>query len=439
MTRVSPSAWWGQGRRFVLLGAAPAILFVSAFFLGAYLPLPSMVLFALTSACLIAALTQAGARDQLAGLRFVVPIMALFGVVIGVGLWTLTRWTPGGVASLNTSATVLEMIRLCGLASLFVLGCIMGATAERARASIRGLLVLGGLYACASLLIFVSGGQIGHHPGRLLGGFYSANTAGTLLGVLSLLAAAMILRQLRRATRQSPARRIAELAPLMAIAGLFTACLLLTASRAALAATGVALVVLVVLEACQNRVSKRGLLALAAGFVAVVLILLATGNTLFVDRYQTSDIDAANRLILLQAHWRAFLTSPVFGFGLGSYPEVNNQILTPDNFGALSDTIVLHNTYLQWLEEAGVAGAVPMFLLIGWILGVTAWRAAGRRQNRTLLVGLLLASAVVLFHASVDVSLHSPTFTGLWSLLLGLGFALAQAPKDPRRSEVADA
>lgn len=430
------AAW----RRHVLIGTPVAILLVSAFFLGAYLPLPSLVLFALTSACLVAALTHSEVRAELAGIGSVIPVMVLFGAVIGAALWSLTPWTPGGAhplwawvdgagaTTLNTSATVLEIIRLLGLASLFVLGCVLGGSAERARTTIGVILVLGGVYACVSLLIFLGAGQIRHHDGRLLGGFYSANTAATLLGVLSVLAAAWILRRWRRNARQTPATQIAELAPLLAAAGLFIACLLLTASRAAIGATGVALVVLLVLDAFQNRMSRWAVLLFAGGILLVVTALLAAGNTLFVDRYQTSEVDGAYRMVMLQSHWRAFLASPLFGFGLGSYPEVNNQIITPETFGPLSDTIVLHNTYAQWLEEAGLVGAIPMFLLIAWILGVTAWRTSQTRRNRTALIGLLLASMIVLFHASVDVSLHIPTFTGLWSLLLGLGFALSQAP-----------
>lgn len=439
----SPSVMWKRGWRLVLLGTAPAILLGSIFFLGAYLPLPSMVLFALTSACLIGALAQPSVRDELAELRAAPPIILLFGLVIGAGLVSLARWALGLSGTLNTSATVLELIRLCGLASLFVLGCVMGGSARRARDFVTVLLALGGVYAGAALLIFLSGGQIAHHPGRLLGGFYSANTAGTLLGVLSLLATAMLLRRWRRSAPAAGARRVTEMAivmaPLMGLCGLLIACLLLTASRAAIAATAGALIVLIALEALQARRSRRSLFVLAGGLVAVGVVLAAAGNSLFLDRYLTSDIAAANRLVMLQAHWSAFLTTPIWGFGLGSYPEVNNLILTPENFAALSHTVVLHNTYVQWLEEAGLVGAVPMFLLIGCILGVTTFGAARGRPNRTLLTGLLLASAVVLVHASLDVSLHIPSFTGLWSLLLGLGFALAQAPGEQQRAEAADA
>lgn len=431
-----------RSRRWAVLGAAPAILLVSAFAFGAYRPLPSLVLFAATSACLVLALTRDRARAELAGLQSVIPVGVLFSAVIGAALWSLTPWTPagpaapwawveagiggGGAATLNASATALEIIRLLGLASLFLMGCILGATSSRARSALGIILVLGVLYAGVALLTFLSGAQVRHHPGRLLGGFYSANTAATLLAMLSLLAAAWVLRTWRHGGGQALPTRIAALSPPLAALALFGACLLLTASRAGILAAGLAMAVLLALEAVQNPRSRRAAAILAGGLVLVGASLLATGSASFADRYQTAEADAAYRLVMLRAHWPVFLEAPVFGQGLGSFAQINARIVTPETFGPLTDTVVLHNTYLQWLEEAGLAGAAPMFLLIGWILAVTIRGAAQSRQNRTLLTALLLASAVALAQAAVDVSLHVPTITGLWSLLLGLGFALSQ-------------
>ena len=70
--------------------------------------------------------------------------------------------------------------------------------------------------------------------------------------------------------------------------------------------------------------------------------------------------------------------------------------------------------------------------LIALILGVIGWRAVQRPRNRGLLIGILASSLLILAHAAVDVPLNTPSFEAFWALLLGIGFALAQAPGSRR-------
>ncbi|CAN5416262.1 hypothetical protein BH10PSE2_BH10PSE2_09960 [soil metagenome] len=432
--------------RPILLGAAPAVLFAANFLFGAYLPIPSLVLVALAALGLATACAFPSVRNDLGSLRSIWPAGVMFAITIGVALWSLTPWVPDGphplwawaglpgAATLNTSATILEIIRLCGLACFFTIGCILGVASDRARETIRIILILGAVYAGLSLVSFLTGAQLGHRTGRLLGGFYSPNTAGTLLGVLTLLSIAWILHRWRKSEGAKQADRIAVLAPLIAIGAVLIATLLLTASRAAIGATALALVILLLTEAIANRRSRLPLLLAGAGLLASIGAFAVLGNSLILDRFNAMDLARDDRMVIFQSHWRAFLASPLMGYGLGTYPEVNNMVMTADTFGPLSATIVLHNSYLQWLEEAGVIGATPMFLLIAWIVGCTLWRTIGNSRNLTLLIGLLLATMVVLIHAAVDVSLHIPTFAAFWALLLGLGFALSQARSRRRRS-----
>ncbi|MDP3406191.1 MAG: O-antigen ligase family protein [Brevundimonas sp.] len=221
--------------------------------------------------------------------------------------------------------------------------------------------------------------------------------------------------------------RITDLAPVLALILLFLACLLLTASRAAISATGLAVILFLGWAALDNRRSRWPLMALGGVLVLGAVLLLVQGNTLFADRFGTLAEGDSIRSAVAAAHWQAFLDSPLLGYGLGSYAQVNNQIMTQANAGALSVSVIQHNAYLQWLEEAGVIGAAPMFALIAVILGTTAWRAYRRPRNRILVVGLLAGSLIVLLHAAVDVSLNTPSFVAFWTLMLGLGFAMSQA------------
>lgn len=421
------------------LGLVPATVFLAHFFYGAALDLPALVMFAAMSAMLSITLISGQAREDLARLTPAGAVVLPFAAVVLVAALTLTPATPGGphpiwewagmspASTINKSSTVIEIFKLLGLGSVFILGCLMGATSERGRAAFGLILGLGCLYAIFSLGLFLGGGQIASGGGRLAGGFYTPNVAGAQFGVLVILSLAWMVRQWRQASAQTSMGRITALAPVAALLILFFACLLLTASRAAITATGMAAVIFLGWSALDNRRSRWPFLALGGLLILVAVLFLVQGNTLFADRFGSLAQGDETRSAVAAAHWRAFLDSPLLGYGLGSYPQVNNQIMTASNAAALSVSVVQHNAYLQWLEEAGLLGAAPMFALIAVILGATAWRAMRRPRNRTLVAGLLAASVVVLLHAAVDVPLNTPSFEAFWSLLLGLGFALSQA------------
>lgn len=420
------------------LGLVPATVFLSHFFYGAALDLPALVMFAGLSAMVSITLISGQARAELARLSPTSAILLAFAAVVLVAAWTLTPAAPGGphpiwewagmspASTINKSATVIEIFKLLGLGSVFTLGCLLGATPDRGRAVFGLILGLGCLYAIVSLGLFLGGGQIASGGGRLAGGFYTPNVAGTQFGVLVILSLAWMGRQWRQVSGQTAISRVALLAPVAAVLILFFACLLLTASRAAITATGVAAAMFLGWSALDDRRSRWPLLALGGLLILVAVLFLVQGNTLFADRFGNLAQGDDTRSAVVAAHWRAFLDSPLLGYGLGSYPQVNNQIMTASNAAALSVSVVQHNAYLQWLEEAGLLGATPMFALIAIILGATAWRATHRPRSRTLVAGLLGASVVVLLHAAVDVPLNTPSFEAFWSLLLGLGFALSQ-------------
>lgn len=428
-----------------MLGAGPAVIYLANLVYGAALDLPALLLFAVLSVLLTASLTQPAVRHDLSRLTPTFPLFLLFGLVLAVALWTLTPLLPGGshpvwawaglppAGTLSRSATILEMIKLLGLACVFLLGCVLGATAERARSVLWLILCLGAVYGLACLIIYLGEGANLSRASRFTAGFKSPNVAGAQFGALFLLAVAWFVRTWRQARRHSPTDRIVALAPIAAMLLAFLVCLLVTASRGAIAATALALVLFLTWEAVDDRRPRWTLIAAGFGLILLVAALLVIqGNSLFIDRFATVEDAADLRAQVFDAHWRAFLTSPVFGSGLGTYAQTNNQIMTAGNADALSASVVLHNVYLQWLGEAGLAGAVPMFALVALILGSIGWRAVSRPRNRTFLAAILAVSVLALAHATVDVALNTPSFQAFWTLLLGLGFALGQAPTGRR-------
>lgn len=420
----------------------PAVLAVGHFFYGAYLPLPSQILVLASALILCGVLTQSSVRRELSALRPLWLLALLFIVVIAVGVWTLTPFVPGGphpiwswaglepASTIDVSATILELIKLAGFACLFVLGCSLGSRSERARTTVGLILTIGFIQGVVGLISFASGSQHAFKAARLSAGFYSPNTAGTLFGVLLVLAVAWLLRAWRRNDRARLVERITGLLPATAAALLFFGCLLLTASRAATAATLIGLIVLLAWDAVQTKGARWLQLVTAGGLLLIGGLFFVLDKTPVADRIAAQDVTVDARVELLAAHWKAFLDSPLLGYGLGSFSAVNNQMMTVSDYHALSATTILHNAYVQWLEEGGLIGAVPMFVLVALILGLTTWRTMTRRSNKTLLIGIIAASLVVLVHAAFDVSLQMPSFAGFWALLLGLGFSASQAPSD---------
>lgn len=429
-----PSTVWRMSR----LSVAPCLIMSSSFAYGAFLPLPSMALTCALAIALVALLCQPAFRAELPRLEGLWPTAALFGLVLVGAFWSLTPWTPGGphpvwemaglegVSTMNISATQIEITKLFGLACTFLIGALMGRNGDRGALAIRGLIVVGALWATAGLILFLSGAQPAFHHARLTGGFYSANTAGTVLGVLSLLAASDLLQAWGRVRHDRWSDRLQAVAPIVAASLLFLASLLLTSSRAAIALTGVGLVIVLVARALHDRRSLGAILAVTVGLLVLLAAYFLLGNSLFADRYLDVSGDSQIRTAILEPHWRAFLASPLFGYGLGTFPEINNQITSAENFGFLAQTIVLHNAYVQWLEEAGLVGAVPMFALVAWIVATSAWRAVRRQSSRTVMTGVLTALALIMAHAAVDVSLNVYSCAALFSLLLGFAFSLPQ-------------
>jgi O-antigen ligase len=131
--------------------------------------------------------------------------------------------------------------------------------------------------------------------------------------------------------------------------------------------------------------------------------------------------------VIFSVHWNAFLQSPLFGHGLGSFSAINAQQMTPENFGALRTIGATHNVYIQWLEEAGVLGALPMFALIALIIATATRRSSLQDTGATLQRGLIAANLVLLIHGTTDYAIQVPSIAAFWAYLLGLQFAYGKA------------
>lgn len=428
------SALWPPPRDAWIAAAGVALLYGGHLFYGALRNDAALSMNLVAAALVGGALLSPRLRGDLLRLKGLAWPAGLFALTILVALWTLTPWTPGGphpvwsyvglgsgASTIDRSSTIMETIKLLGLACVFVLGAAAGARDDRARFALRLTLVAGVLFGLWALVGAITGTivQTGNH--RLEAHFLNANTAGLVFAVLLCLALGELIR------RPRGGGRIDTVALLQGAAALtFAVCLVDTASRGAAAALIVALIVFLVLQVASGRL-KLGRAVIAAGAAIVVLaVVVAVAGDLLVDRAVSQQDDYVSRLDTWRAHWAAFLDAPVFGYGLGSVPTINKTLLTAQNYRALWSIRGILNVYLQWLEQAGVAGAAPMFLCIGSVILATVRGLFRRSRMVGVLTALIAADVVVLVHGATDFGLEVFSVAAFWAWLLGLQFSLAQ-------------
>lgn len=428
--------FWPPPRDGWIAIAGVALIYAAHWFYGAQGSNLAMTMNLVAAALLAGALASPRLREDLLRLKGLAAPAVCFALVIAVALWTLTPWTPGGphpvwayvgvhpgASTIDKSSTIVEILKLLGLACVFALGLATGARDERARYAVRLTLVAGMVFGLWAFIGAVSGTIYQSQGRRLEAHFLSPNTAGTLFAGLLLLALAEALRPGGGERGRPPAPR--PLFPALA-AGVFGVCLLDTASRGAMIAllAGALVYAAARLATGQLKMSR----ALLGGGLAAggLIVLIAVAGDRLIDRLFASHEAAIQRTHIWAAHWRAFLDSPLFGYGLGTLETVNKTLLTASNWSDLWSIRSVHNVYLQWLEQAGLVGAAPMFLSLGLILLATT-RGLMRRSRMTgLLAGLLGLDAVFLVHGLSDVALEAPSMAAFWAWALGLQFSLAQ-------------
>jgi tetratricopeptide (TPR) repeat protein len=189
------------------------------------------------------------------------------------------------------------------------------------------------------------------------------------------------------------------------LCGMMVAALIWTGSRggmvALLAGAG---------TVCALRWGRRGLYAIAAIVVIVMLLPTPWRNRVFAEHQQNPVAYA--RLQMWQQAARMMMEHP-FGVGLGLYQYAAPRYAFPveqqvARYAQVARTP--HSEIAQIGAELGVLGLV----LFGWGIIEVARRARAalclrlKRWQRGLIVGVIGAMASILVHAAVDSNLHEP-------------------------------
>ncbi|WP_269714840.1 O-antigen ligase family protein [Caulobacter sp. NIBR2454] len=435
---------WAQRPSGTLIALASVLLLTTSNWLFGAQRIEVALLQAVVSGLLLAfMLIDRPLREDFVRIGKLPWVGVFFALVVAAAAWSLTPWVPGGphpvwsyvgqrgFVSIDPSATFVEIVKLLGFACLFMVGATLGASDKRARLSLNATVVGGALFGAWAFTAFVSGDPAAQTFRRLSGHFLSPNTAATLFGALAALGLAMALRAYRETPR---ARRLSAVTLPVCATFLFLTALIATASRAGMAATLAGLVFIAATELGLRRRFSARTLTTAFGCVAILAAMVVLAGDRLVSRYADMAEAAEIRGVLFRVHWDAFLASPLNGYGLGAFDALNRQHLNAQNFSAIWTANSVHNVYIQWLEEAGLAGAIPMFMCIGVIVVLTLVGAFRRERMRGWLYALIAVDLIILLHSWTDFALQASSVAGLWALLLGLQFSLAQSSRGRGRA-----
>jgi len=429
----SAGGFWPPPKHAWIAGAGFGLIYVAHLLYGALVGDVALSMYLVAALLAAGALATPSLRADLLRLKGLEMAALLFGLVLAVGVWSLTPYVPGGPhpvwsyvglkggATVDRSTTIVEMIKLLGLACVFIVGAATGARDDRARWAILLMVVAGGVFALWAFIGSATGSIVQLARGRVEAHFLNANTAGNIVAALAVLGVAATLSARARGGRWRAEVLVVVAATIVSVATMFA-----TASRGALTAVAAGLLAYMLVRLASGALKpSRALGAALVGLALVTASLIFLGDQLL-DRLVQSGSDPTLRTDAWKAHWAAFLASPLFGYGLGNFEPINKSLLTASNFDYLFNLRAPLNVYLQWLEEGGLLMAIPMFLCLAWLMLITLRGTLRRSRMTGLLAGLLAFDMVFLVHGLTDSALFTPSVAALWAWALGLQVALAQ-------------
>jgi len=182
-------------------------------------------------------------------------------------------------------------------------------------------------------------------------------------------------------------------------------------------------------QAEARRVNPLGAsLVILAALIVLALMFVGTQGReqtagRFGDTVLRGGIDLRERFTVWATTPRIFREFPLFGVGMGAWPEIFYQFQAPPRADLINNAA--HNDYLELLVDAGLIG-VGIF---GWLIfGIGARLRNAMRSLPTHLIPALAAIIsgliVMAIIELVDFDLHIPANLILFTLLMALGLRM---------------
>ena len=390
----------------------------------------------------------------------VISIMVFVSVVTSVVVFRGVQLSPfinlllmlwGGFVALSFMAGRVEgaedeYLMLLSAVGVFGLGQFAGQNSNRLQTAIRCFLLLGLLFSGFAFfqhLIdknMVLGVRKPYGLERLGGVFLSSNTAATFLGMIILLAVSNLWRTwLNQVSFSSSSGAILFVGAFQKMSLGVVICLfsfvslLLTASRAGIAGTLLAVTVFSVWVTIQQLgggqwvpKGRRGVrLILIASIVTLIVYIWSLSGDLVSTRYSQVFFDVRVRTDIIEASWQAFLMKPWFGYGLGGFDAARLLGATPESNAVVVYVHAAHNVYMQWLVQVGIIGTAIFAAVYIYVLTRIFRGARLARRYRTYCLAILCVSLLVGVHGIFDYALEIPVIMLCYAWLLGVGYGIS--------------
>lgn len=340
-----------------------------------------------------------------------------FALCMAALLWATIPWLlPRSVASLldipihpAPDRLLPELAEAVSRLLLVMAACAVTYRLHTARPIMLWLAIAGGLYTgWMSVTPLPWRFLAGTEHGRFSATIGNWNAAGAYFGMVAVLCLTAILT--RGGLRYRGAHWLFAL-PLVAAVLLCMA----TQSRSAFTLTAMALVVgLVWTMGTTSRISRRRHAGAMMIFGITTLAVAYIGSEALFPRYRVLSADSLSRWDIVTTYASYTLDSPFWGFGPGSFFEINRARLTSATALRFWDFGAAHNAPLQIALEDGwpavllLAGGVAA---IGYDVATRPWTAEA--------IGLGGALAIIAGASLVDIAWNVPGVGAFGCVLLG--------------------
>jgi O-antigen ligase len=320
---------------------------------------------------------------------------------------------PSVWMSENSARAIKDVSSYWQLLIVFWVGC--NVLAVRMRDASFWTLVVSSTVACFMVLVQGSSGlDLGfldipkrYRPGGTL---YTMTFAGIIYQLIVLNCALLFTSAMR-------ARHRIVLAAVVAIQ---IAAIMFTMTRGAWLALAAGLVALCVL--LKNRVVSW---IAAALVLALVVFAVGAHKGRSIPELVRSglDIDASTRIVLWDIAWDLFKQHPFTGVGMGDYTIEADKLLAGRRVTTTVDT---HNVYLHILATRGIVGFVPFVLF--WTVLLRRLLRMRRRTDKGSLdhqyaVGAIAATIAVLVGALTELNIDDSEVFMVFMFVMGLALS----------------
>jgi O-antigen ligase len=348
-----------------------------------------------------------------------------------------------GSITVDHDLTNLALLRLITAASAFWLGLQLCRDGGRARLLIASVAAIGALYAGYGLVAAKTGQvpwlDIASPGGKVTATFVNHNSFGAYAGIALVAAAALILRHYQGELDAAGGSRRHQLASLIEASGpegmillgagfVLLVALLLTGSRGAAIATGVAVVALGFLMRRRGPERDRQSLAtIALGLAVAIAAIFAFGGTVG-GALEERGLSDASRFAVYALTLRSIFDVPLSGYGYGTFaavfPMYRDRSLSVDGVWAQA-----HDTYLEVLQGLGLVFGVMLIACVA-VLALRCVKGARRRQENAIVPQVAASAACLVgIHSAVDFSLQIQAVALTFVALLGAGVAQSESSR----------